>query len=74
MNPGYLDMNIRLQADFLLDDGTEEPYQSEKLSSLKQDVKLLAAPQQLFSVNFCDMNNIEVEWGQGVFILIRVSY
>jgi len=56
---GYLDMNIRLQADFLLDDGTEEPYQSEKLSSLKQDVKLLAAPQQLFSVNFCDMNNIE---------------
>ena len=43
-------MNIRLQADFLLDDGTEEPYQSEKLSSLKQDVKLLAAPQQLFSV------------------------
>ena len=45
-NVGYLDWNMRLTADHIMEDGNLEPYQSEDLSLLRSDVKLLAENAQ----------------------------
>ena len=58
-NVGYLDWNMRLTADHIMEDGNLEPYQSEDLSRLRSDVKLLAEKHKLFSVNFESLENIE---------------
>ena len=59
-NVGYLDWNLRLTADHTMEDGNQEPYQSEDLSLLKSDnVKFLAEKKKLFSVNFESLENIE---------------
>ena len=56
---GYLDINFRLTADWRLSDGSDEPYQSERLSSLPGGFKLLSSPKLLFDVNFMELGNIE---------------
>ena len=56
---GYLDWNVRVVADWRLGDGSSEPYQSENLSSLTGDVKFLSKPQQLFSISFTSLNEVQ---------------
>ena len=59
-NVGYLYWNMRLTADQTMEDGNQEPYQSEDLSLLKPDeVKFLAEKKKLFSVNFESHENIK---------------
>ena len=51
---GYLECDVRVVADF-----GEEPYQAERLAALGDEVKFLASPQKLFSVNFEDVASVE---------------
>ena len=56
---GYLDINFNLQALWNLSDGSAEPYQSERLTSLPNSFKMLSSPKLLFAINFMKIDEIE---------------
>ena len=58
-NFGFLNIKNRLVSNWTLEDGAEEPYQSEQMSKLPGGFKILSEPRLLFEINFMNIHEVE---------------